>query len=180
MATQKAHIIYCVDTSALVTIQRIYRLSKLAGVWEFLDALANDGRLAAPREVLAELKVGQDDELYQWAKKHTGIFRQLTPEQWQVGKDIVNDPKYKRFIDQDKEIPEADPFVIALAVEEQKQTRLIPEKWIIVTDESYATIGKKPRIPDVCRDPRYNVECISTRDWFEREGLRLVRMQPYP
>ena len=180
MATHKARIIYCVDTSSLVTIQRIYRLSKLAGTWEFLDELAKDGRLAAPREVLAELKVGQDDELYQWAKNHGGIFRQLTPEQWQVGKDIANDLKYKGFIDQDKEIPEADPFVIALAVEEQKQTRLIPEKWIIVADERHAKLGKKPRIPDVCRDPTFNIECISTTEWFEREGLRLVRRQPYP
>jgi hypothetical protein len=178
MATQEALIIYCVDTSSLVTIQRIYRLSKLEGVWEFLDELANGGRLIAPREVLEELKVGQDDELYQWAKKHIGIFRQLTPKQWQVGKDIVNDPKYKGFVDPDKEIPEADPFVIALAVEEQKQTRLIPETWVIVAGESHAKQGKKPRIPDVCIDPRYNIKCIPTVDWFEREGLRLVRQQP--
>lgn len=179
MATQKARIIYCIDTSSLVTVQRIYRLSKLEGIWEFLDELATDGRLVAPKEVLEELKVGQDDELYQWAKKHISIFKQLTPEQWQVGKDIVNDPKYKGFVDPDKEIPEADPFVIALAVEEQKQTRLAPETWIIVADESYARQGKKPKIPDVCTDLRYNIKCISTVDWFEREGLRLVRQQPY-
>ena len=179
MATQKTGIVYCVDTSSLVTIQRIYRLSKLAGTWEFLDELAKAGRLAAPREVLAELKEGQDDEIYEWAKNHAGIFRQLTPEQWQVGKDIANDPKFKGFIDQEKEIPEADPFVIALAIEEQKQTRLIPEKWIIVADESPAKLGKKLKIPDVCKDPRYGIECISTKDWFEREGLRLVRMKSY-
>jgi hypothetical protein len=178
MVNQRTRIIYCVDTSSLVTIQRIYRLSKLEGVWEFLDGLANEGRLAAPREVLKELEAGQDDEIYQWAKKHIGIFRQLTQEQWQVAQDIVNDPKYKGFIDPDKEIPEADPFVIALAVEEQKQTRLIPEQWIIVADEIPAKQGKKPRIPDVRRDPRYNnIECISTKEWFEREGLRLVRQQ---
>jgi len=179
MATQRARIVYCVDTSALATIQRIYGLSKLAGIWEFLDELAIDGRIAAPREVLAELREGQDDELYEWAKKHSSIFRQLTPEQWQVGKDIANDPKFKGFVDPEKEVPEADPFVIALAVEEQKQPRLILEKWIIVADESFAKPGKKPRIPDVCKDPRYNIECISTKDWFGREGLRLVRMKPY-
>lgn len=172
MVTQKARIIYCVDTSSLATIQRIYRLSKLEGTWEFLDELVNDGRLAAPREVLAELKEGQDDELYQWAKNHDGIFRRLTSEQWQTGRDIANDPKYRGLIDPDKEIPDADPFVIALAVEKQKQIRLIPEKWIIVTDESKV---KKPRIPDVCRDPKYRIECISTQDWFKREGVRLVR-----
>lgn len=179
MATQKVGIVYCVDTSALVTIQRIYRLSKLEGIWEFLDELSRNGRLAAPKQVLAELEEGQDDEICQWAKSHASVFRQLTPEQWQAGKDIANDPKFKGFIDPEKEVPDADPFVIALAVEERKQPRLILEKWIVVADESFAKPGKKPRIPDVCEDPRYDIKCISTKDWFEWEGLRLVRMKRY-
>lgn len=179
MATHRARILYCVDTSALANIQRIYRLSQLEGVWEFLDDLSREGRLAAPKQVLAELEEGQDDEIRRWAKSHSSVFRQLTPEQWQVGKSIANDPKLKGFIDPEKEVPDADPFVIALAVEEQKQHRLILEKWIVVADESFARPGKRPKIPDVCKDPRYNIECISTRDWFEREGLQLVRMKPY-
>lgn len=174
MAVAKFRVIYCADTSSLVNIQRIYRLSRLEGIWSFLDYLANDGRLAAPREVLTELKEGQDDEVYEWAKNHANIFRQLTPEQWHVAKQIANDPKFKGFIDQEKEVPDADPFVIALAVEEQKKTRLIQEKWVILADENYAKFGKKPRMPDVCADPRYDIKCISVRDLFEREGLRLV------
>ncbi len=174
MGVEQVLVIYCADTSSLVNIQRIYRLSRLEGIWSFLDDLANNGRLAAPREVLAELKEGQDDEIYEWAKNHANIFRRLTPEQWQVAKHIANDPKFKGFVDQDKEVPEADPFVIALAVEEQKKTRLIREKWVILADENPTKLGKKPKIPDVCADPRYDVECISVRDIFEREGLRLV------
>jgi hypothetical protein len=131
-------------------------------------------RLAAPKEVLAELEEGQDDEICEWAKKHASIFRQLTPTQWQIGKDIANDPKFKGFIDPEKEIPDADPFVIALAVDQKKQERLIPEKWIVVADESQK---KKLKIPDICKDPKYNIECISTQDLFDREGLRLIRVK---
>ncbi len=174
MAIEKLLVVYCADTSSLVNIQRIYHISRLEGIWSFLDDLANAGRLAAPREVLNELKEGQDDEVYEWAKSHANIFRQLTPEQWNVAKQIANDPKFKGFTDLEKEIPDADPFVIALAVEEQKKIRLVEEKWIILADESPARFGKKPKIPDVCKDPRYDVECISVKVLFEREGLRLV------
>lgn len=174
MVSANAIIVYCIDTSSLVNIQRIYHLTKLEGIWEFLDVLTGDGRLSSPKEVLAELEEGQDDEIYEWAKNHPGMFRQLTQAQWLIGKDIANDPKYKGFIDPDKEIPDADPFVIALAIDQQKQERLIPEKWVIVADENQK---KKLKIPDVCRDPKYNVECISTQDLFRREGLRLVRMK---
>jgi hypothetical protein len=162
------------DTSSLVNIQRIYNLSKLHGIWEFLEELVREGRLAAPKEVLVELEEGYDDEICAWAKKHESIFRQLTQPQWQIGRDIANDPKFKRFVDLEKEKPDADPFVIALAVDQKKQERLIPEEWIVVADESQR---KKLKIPDVCRDPKYDVECISTQDLFDREGLRLVRIK---
>ena len=180
MARHNDRIIYCIDTSSLANIQRIYRISKLEGIWEFLDELVKDGRLVAPREVFEELKAGQGDEIFEWAKSNSSIFRQLTTEQWLVAQEIANDLKFKGFIDLEKETPVADPFVIALAVEEQKQPRLIREKWIIVADEIHSKRGKKVKIPDVCKDPRYNIKCIMTEDLFEREGLQLVRIKSLP
>jgi len=181
MATHnKGRIIYCIDTSSLVNIQRIYRISKLTGIWEFLDELVKQGRLVAPREVFKELEVGQGDEIFEWAKRNSSIFKQLTTAQWLVAQDIANDPKFNGFIDPEKETPDADPFVIALAIEEQKQPRLIPEQWIVVADEIHSKRGKKVKIPDVCKDPRFNVECIMTEDLFDREGLQLVRIKSLP
>ena len=180
MVTQNDRIVYCIDTSSLANIQRIYRISKLAGIWDFLNELVKDGRLVAPREVFEELKEGQSDEIFDWANINSNIFRQLTTEQWLVAQEIANDPKFAGFIDPDKETPDADPFVIALAVVEQKQPRLIPEKWIVVADEFHFKRGKKVKIPDVCKDPRYDIQCIMTEDLFRKEGLQLVRSTSLP
>ena len=39
-------------------------------------------------------------------------------------------------MDLEKEKPDTDPFVIALAIDQKKQERLIPEEWIVVADGS--------------------------------------------
>jgi len=175
MSNQICRDIYCVDTSALVTVQRLYRYAVFPGVWDGLDDLARDGRLASPREVLRELEQGSEDHIYRWAKQREFIFRDLDQEQIEVARKIVNDPNYRGLFDFDKEIPEADPFVIALAIVEQAKNRMFGEHWIVTADEGSRRPGKRPRIPEVCNDHRYKVDCIKTLDMFEREGWRLLR-----
>ena len=136
-----------------------------------------DGRLASPKEALRELERGGEDEIHEWAKNHESIFRELDSHQADAARKIINNPKYKELFDIDKEIPEADPFVIALAVVEQRKNRIIPEHWIVVADEGSKRPGKKPRIPDVCRDDDYQIECIRTLDMFEREGWQFWRFK---
>lgn len=178
MESETPRIVYCVDTSSLVTIQRTYPLAVFPGVWECLAELAEDGRLVAPREVFNELKQGGDDEIFQWARDHGFVFRDLDPEQVEVAKQIVNDSKFEGLFDLDKETPEADPFVIALAAVQQRRHPMFPEQWVVVADESRVQPGKKPRIPDVCRDPRYQIEPIRTLDMFTREGWEFVKKLP--
>jgi len=173
-----SRIIYCIDTSSLVTIQRTYSQSVFPGLWDCLSELVREGRLVAPQEVFKELKEGGDDEIYQWAKNHESMFRDLDPKQAEVVRQIVNDPKFKGLVDPDKETPDADPFVIALAVVEQRQVSMFPEQWVVVADESREHPGKKPRIPDVCRDPRYQIEPIKTLDMFKREGWQFEHKIP--
>jgi len=144
------------------------------GLWQCLSGLAEDCRLVAPREVLKELEIGGEDDMCRWAKNHESMFRDLDAEQAEIAKQIVNDPKFKGLFDIDKETPEADPFVIALAVIEQRRIRLIQECWVVVADEGSRRPGKKPRIPDVCTDDRYQVECIRVLGMFEQEGWQFV------
>lgn len=175
--SQTYRIIYCVDTSSLVTIQRVYRYSVFPGVWEGLDELITDGRFASPKEVLRELEQGMGDEIYIWAKKHESVFRDLESDQTDVAREIINDPSYKGLFDFDKEIPDADPFVIALAIVEQAKNKMFQEQWLVVADEGAIRPGKKPRIPQVCNDDKYKIDCIKTLDMFEQEGWQLQRMR---
>lgn len=170
MESQAPRVIYCVDTSSFVTIQRTYPLAVFLGLWERLSQLATEGRLAAPREAFNELKRGGDDEIFRWADDHRFIFRDPDAEQIEVAKEIVNDAQFQRLFDIDSERPEADPFVIALAVVARRENPMFPEHWVVVADEGRVTPGRKPRIPDVCRDRRYQLECIRTLDMFVREN----------
>ena len=62
------------------------------------------------------------------------------------------------FVDPNKTTPEADPFVIALA---------ISKGWSVVATENPANPGGRPKIPDVCR--KYKIECLQLIDFFRKE-----------
>jgi len=176
--SQPTRVVYCADTSSLVNVQRTYPLAVFPGVWERLSDLANDGRLVAPREVYNELERGGDDEIFQWAKNHRFMFRDPDTEQIDVAREIVNDPKFEGLFDIDSETPDADPFVIALAAVQQCRSLMFPEQYVVVADEARAQPGRKPRIPDVCSDPQYRLECINTLEMFKREGWEFVKRVP--
>ena len=63
----------------------------------------------------------------------------------------------------DKEIEDADPYVIALAIELNKQKGLEKRFVIVVSDEG----DKLFHIPDVCK--RLEVECIKFIDIIHKE-----------
>lgn len=167
VSAQPLRLIYCADTSFLVNVQRTYPLGVFPGVWTRLSDLAGQGRLVAPREVLRELLVG-DDEIAGWAKDRREMFRELDRTQATLARGIVSDPRFKGLFDPDKEIPDADPFVIALAVANQRHRSMFDE-WLVVSDEARVTTAR-PTIPRVCRDPAYQVRCFRTLDVFRQEG----------
>ncbi|MBI4339258.1 MAG: DUF4411 family protein [Chloroflexi bacterium] len=71
------------------------------------------------------------------------------------------------------ERPDADPFVIALAVARQRsQGPLRATQYLVVSDEGRVNFSTRPRIPDVCRDPAYQIECVRTLELFRREEWR--------
>jgi len=178
--SQATEVIYVVDTSSLVNVQRTYPLGVFPGVWEQMGELARAGRLISAREVLNELERGGDDEIYKWAKDHRLMFQDPDGEQIEVAREIVNDPQFQELFDIDSETPDADPFVIALATVRQRQAlaSMFPRKHIVVADEARAQPGRKPRIPDVCRNQRYQLECINLLEMFRREGWEFVRRSP--
>lgn len=161
-----AEIIYCVDTSTLIHIHREYPEDVFPGLWQSVAKLVQGGRLIAPLEVLKEIEKG-DDQLLKWAKKHRRMFRDLDPSQAQVVKHIA--AEFPTLVDWQKETPEADPFVIALAQvqTEDRKDELFATKHIVVTQESPT---KANRIPAVCK--HYGVECINLLELFRWEGWR--------
>jgi hypothetical protein len=148
---------YCIDISAFIDLWRGYYPSDVfESLWKNLENLISAGFLFSPKEVLEELKK-RDDELLKWAKKHKKIFINLDQQQLKYVKDI--ETRFPTFIDPNKSTPEADPFVIALA---------ISQDLIVITSEKKASPGaSRPKIPDVCS--YYNLPCISLLEFFREQ-----------
>ena len=164
-------IVYCVDSSALIYLRIHYRRSTFPGVWQDLAQLVRAQRLIAPQQVWAEIK--KDDVLPEWVREdhNRRMFVRLKTEGLRIAKEITNG--FPGLVDPDRETPDADPFVIALAIEKshEQQELFHSQKHVVITTERANPQGK-PRIPDACQ--RLEVECMFTEralaDLFEREG----------
>lgn len=166
--------------------RRLYPPDIFPALWKDIENLVKQGLLVAPREVLHELEWleknpqkkktipgGTDPEgndlLLKWAKMNKGMFIEpdLTQNNYIDSASIITNeilPGYgKRLVDIDKETPEADPFVIALA-------KL--KRWIVINSEGSVKPGPSnpPKIPDVCR--HHKVESIGILEFFRRVGLK--------
>lgn len=158
--------VYCIDSSSLMELARQYPRSRFPTVWQKVETLVESGRLIAPKEVLKEIKQG-DDALVGWVKKWPKMFRPLDSEQAKKVSAIL--AECPNLIDVMSEMPQADPFLIALAqVGDAPQTQtLFQTKHVVVTQEGKIKANK---IPQVC--VRAGVECIRLLDLFEKEGWK--------
>lgn len=129
----------CLDTSALINLRDRYPFRVFGVLWAEMDKLATDECLSAPREVLDELSI-YDDDIYGWAKAHSMIFKDLDDAQVEAVRTILRD--HPLILEERKEKFDADPFVIAYA-------QVTGAK--LVHMERYKTKKEsRPHIPDVC------------------------------
>lgn len=103
----------------------------------------------------------------EWAKKQTGLFKDETPKQIEIVRDILR--QYPSMVKEDRE-HDADPWVIALAFEmaSNSQQTLTPIKRVVVTEEKLR--GNRIKIPSVCQ--KYNIGAIDILDMFRIEGWK--------
>jgi len=148
---------YCIDTSALIDLGRHYPRKVFKGVWEKVEALVAAGDLVAPREVQKELEQ-IDDEVARWAKKQRALFKGLDSAQIQEVRAIV--ARFPNLVDLSKTIPDADPFIIALAR---------TEGLTVVTSEKPKGPGGQ-KVPNVCND--LGVPWLNLVPFFEKQGWR--------
>jgi hypothetical protein len=153
---------YVLDTGPIIDLCKRYPRDLFPPIWEHIDALLDDERITAPKEVLRELAYIDDDALA-WAESvKSQLFTDVDGGLWTSAQRIV--AEHQGLIDTDAEKPNADPFVIALAK---------IRRWCVVTTEGPTRNPRKPHIPDVCSKLR--VECVGTLDFLRKENLRLDR-----
>jgi len=146
---------YCIDTSALIDLNESYPQDIFPTIWKNLEKIIYQGRLIAPKEVYKELEK-IEDKLLNWAKKHKVIFKNLNLQQISLVKNNIL-KNFPKLVDQFKQGPQADPFIIGLA---------ITESCSIITSERSGP-SYRPRIPDVAR--HYGIKCLSLIDFFREQ-----------
>jgi len=160
--------IYCVDTSSFIEMKESYPKDIFPKLWENIEKLCKNGRLIAPDEVKKEIEKG-DDDLKRWIKRKNikKMFIESDESQFKHVKKILKDHNF--LAKPEKDGPNADPWLIALAIEKmnEQQENLFKDEYIVVTEESKV---RNDRIPYVCK--AYNIECINLIEFFRSEGWK--------
>lgn len=155
---------YIIDSCSLIDLKIKYPADVFPGIWDKIDDLIVSNRLIAPEEVFNEIENG-DDELVPWAKKRKDIFVSPDRKQIELLKEILE--KYPFLGHYEKEGPNADPWIIALARAKNEFPTLIPAQYVVVTEESQL---RRSRIPFVCNE--YQIKCINVIQLFKEEGWK--------
>ena len=157
---------YIVDSSSLIELNRHNPIDVFHCVWKNLESLIGKGFLVAPSEVLNEI-TERDDLLAKWVKEQDRFFRDPTEKQIEIVKDILK--LYPSMVRENRTY-DADPCVIALAIEMRtnKQQTLIQIMRVVGTEEKLK--GEKIRIPFVCQ--KYQVDWIDIIEMFRIEGWK--------
>ena len=158
MAQMRLQSGYCIDTCALIDLDP-YPQDIFSKLWQDLGRLAKDGLLIAPNEVYNEIGREYDGDVQRWTRKNREMFIELDEDQIIVVKAI--EKEFKDFVDTEKTIPDADPFLIALAKSRGN--------WTVVTQEKPST-NLIPKIPDVCKS--IGIPCINLFDFFRNCNLK--------
>jgi len=143
-----------------------YKREFFSTIWDGLDALTEDERLIASEFVLEEIKRG-NDALVKWANEHKSIFKRTNREQIEIVKEIMS--THGSLVKHNSEENQADPFVIALAIEGKRkyEDQMFPtEEFVVITDETYRP--ERIKIPNVCQ--HYGIECIDRFGFFDEMG----------
>jgi len=166
-------IIYCIDTSSLIEIYKNYPFDLFPSVWKKITSLIKESRLMSPVEVESEIR---DDELIRWLKPNRDrLFTKIDHNQAIVVSEILRE--FPNLVEAEKTTPEADPFVVALALaktREEQESMLTTlgeqNEYIVVCEEAPTGRGYKHKIPYVCS--YYGLECIRMIDLFRRENWK--------
>jgi len=157
--------VYVIDTSALIDIKRTYPLKRIPPIWRWLESLIKEGRLTAPQEVFNEISRYTDD-LKEWGEKNPDLFVKLDLTQIMKVREVMT--KHPQLFDPEKPVPDADPYVIGLALERrgQRTVEMKTMNTIVISHEG----SKKSHIPDVCK--AYTIRCIRFEELMELEDWK--------
>ena len=160
----KSENIYCIDTSALVTMHRFYPLRMLPDLWKHLEELFKTKKILSHDFVYDEIvpETGTKDDLAKLVAKHKVCFRPISKRQALLVPQILS--LFPHLIDPRSKKDQADPWIISMVIEMMEEISLFgnDSDYVIVSTESENSPNK---IPAVCK--HYEVRHLNLFEFFE-------------
>ncbi len=163
---QNRSLIFCLDTSAFVDINR-YLVRLIPQLYPELDKLFNSGQLISHRIVFEEITTQskRPDSLTKWILPKEPFFKDISLQQTFLVAEIVR--QFPTLIHYNKEKDDADPWLIALVIEQRSKPDLFSslQDFTIVSTESTFIPN---RLPAVCR--HYSIKHFDLPEFFAANG----------
>jgi len=154
--------IYCIDTNIFIYLWKYFPSDIFLGIWGDILSLIQGGRLITPSEVYEEI---EDAGIKAWLKPYRNqVVIRLDAIQIQKAREIVN----IGLIDYAKPRPDADPFLVGLALALRERNSLLNNEYLVVSNEKKSNNMNNPKIPDVC--DTYGIRCLGFFDLLREEG----------
>ncbi|WP_059280011.1 DUF4411 family protein [Dehalococcoides mccartyi] len=163
--------IYCLDSSAFIDIHKYYDIKEF---WDMLDDLFTIGSIISHRIVFNELTTNAKlaSSLSTWISKRRQYFLVETLAQAKYVSEIVN--AFPKIIDPLSKKDQADPWLIALALERQSINTLFPDAYGVVSQEC---IVSSIKMPAVCKF--FKIKHLDLPGFIKELGLELSFKKPH-
>ncbi len=142
----KSQNIYCVDTSALITMQRYYPIRMLPDLWKHLEDLLLSDRITSHDFVYDEIvpagKTTPKDDLATLISKYKANFKSISKRQAQLVPQIIS--LFPHLIDPRSKKDQADPWIVAMVVEMMEEANMFEQDsdFVLVSTESEKSLNK--------------------------------------
>lgn len=169
--SQKQKRVYCFDTSAFTTLNRTSEnIIELPGMlWKKLEAMMKSGEIISHRLVFDEISSNSKnpDFIAKWIADKKDCFLSRTDAQIVEIPKIIK--KFPTLIDYKYEREQADPWLIALAIEKSRENNLFEVFELVVVSQESSKSSQK--IPAVCK--AFDIRHLSLREFFDEIGLSI-------
>lgn len=154
--------LYCFDSSVFISLNRAHQILSIPDIWSELEKLFKSGRLISHEFVYEEFNPERKnpDFIAKWIKDKKGYFCGITDKQSKKVEEILQ--KFPDLIDAEKENDQADPWIIALAIEKMEEVTLFKQNTLVYV-VSQEKISSTKRIPAVCHEfkvPHMNLDAF--------------------
>jgi hypothetical protein len=161
--------VYCFDTSAFVTLSRTStNIIEIPGsLWDHLAQMMFNGSIISHMIVYDEIfsNPKNPDFITKWIADKKDYFFEISQGQINIVPEIVK--SFPNLIDYKMEREQADPWLIALAIEKTKELTLFGSSVVVVV--THENPNSSVKIPAACR--YFGIEHKSLRGFFDEIGV---------